>query len=267
MTKELRDQKDPLDACLEQVLPGVHQWHRINNNKMAKLEELVLRMDGKLVNGIEQMTETITLTQQESDKQLAFSFLNIAQKLLERSGLSGGVPAGDMIGSPFAGNVTGITEDALMESVGGTPNPALATGTANENDADPADVLGLFRMIPKHLSLLDLVNEWFGTGDFHDEYGGIEGRNERYKSRWRKQCSINAMHYSRTERTVRAVEEYGKMHHVDKYVAAERLQHVYAIECKTSVTKFVLWAMEQGLIAKKGTRRKKGITSDQQDEQ
>lgn len=268
MTKELSDQKDPLDANLEKVLPGVHQWHRINSNQMSKLEESLRRIDGKLESGFEQMSETIALSQKESDKHLALSFLNIAQKLLDRNGLSVNVQTGVIGHSPGATSVTGVTEELLMSPIGGgNSNPASATATTNDKEADPADTHMLFRMVPKHLNLLELVNEWFGNGDYYDEYGGIDGRNKRYKARWRKKCSINLMHYSRTERTVRAVEEYGKIHGVDKYVAAERLQHVYAIECKTSVTKFVEWAQMHELIAKKGTRRSKNSTQGDGDDE
>jgi hypothetical protein len=35
MAKELREQIDPLDASLEKVLPGLHQWQRINNVELG----------------------------------------------------------------------------------------------------------------------------------------------------------------------------------------------------------------------------------------
>jgi hypothetical protein len=82
-------------------------------------------------------------------------------------------------------------------------------------EPDPAEEHQLYRMKPKHLSLLDLVHEWFSTGDYYDGYGGINGRNDLFKNRWKKFCSINQMQYSRTMRTVNAVEEYARRNNID----------------------------------------------------
>ena len=244
---------------MEKVLPGVHQWHRINNAEMSKLQTLVKEAVEGLSLKVDDMHSTMITSREDTSRQLSAAFMQMSQYFLQH-------------GNSVVGDASGLS-DALAEvQVGAMGYIAEETQTANDNEGemtDPADLHAMFRMVPKHLELLGLMHEWYGIGDYYDSYGGIEGRNKVHKARWRKKCHLNAMHYSRTERTVRAVEEYAKKNNdMDKFVAAERLQAVFQIDCKTSVTNFVLWAQEEGLISKSKSRgpRKKQSSMETDDQ-
>ena len=257
MQQELANQTDPLDASLEKVLPGVHQWHRINSGELSKLQDLLKESVGDLNMKYDVIHSTILASREETNRQLSAAFLQLSNYFLQHGN---SVPGDGIRRLPDSHQVVQV-------QVGATETFTQETGTANENDGDandPADLHALFWMVPKHLVLLDLIHEWFGVGDYYDCYGGVDGRNKTFKTRWKKKCHINAMHYSRTERTVKAVEEYALRKHMNKFDAAVQLQDVYEINCKQSVTKFVLWAQEEGLITKSKSRgsRKKHMDAD-----
>jgi hypothetical protein len=147
-------------------------------------------------------------------------------------------------------------------------DPVVDSHPAQDNQPSPISEThsSLFRMKPKHLILLELVHEWYGTGDWYDGYGGIQGRNSRKDLKgWRAQCCINQMHYSRTERTVKAINEYATQNGIDKYQAALALQEIYQ-ECKCSVSNFVTWAQSENLLAKKKARGRTRTREDNETE-
>jgi hypothetical protein len=266
MTSELTNQEDPLDANMEKVLPGLHQWHRINNEGLSKLKGTVQDLTSsvsdlgtKFDTSFHHLSETLKSNNAELKEEMAYTFMDVARRLLQSGG--GAVDNSTLDELVHRPRITQEPVHDPEESV--IPAQDEVTGM---NEDDPAIVHQLFRMVPKHLVLLDLVHEWFGTGDYYDSYGGIEGRNSACKKvgPWRTHCGIDKMHYSRTERTVRAVKEYGLLNSVDMYVAAERLQSVFE-ECKCSVSNFVKWAQQQTppLIATRKARGRAAITPTQ----
>ena len=76
----------------------------------------------------------------------------------------------------------------------------------------------------------------------------------------------NAVQYSHTERTVKAVEEYARLNSIDQYEAAERLQEEFE-QCRCSVANFVTWAQGNDYLVTKKTRGKhKKATAYEDDE-
>jgi hypothetical protein len=125
-----------------------------------------------------------------------------------------------------------------------TDTPA---GTSTYVDSiEPAalfEVNNFFRMKAKHSSLTGLMKEWFGLVEYADPLGGIQCRIDKCKSttKWRKQCMIHPQHFSRTRRSVKAVEEFARQHGIDKMSAALKLEGAFST-CDKSVDGFVLWA-------------------------
>jgi hypothetical protein len=246
MTDALSSQEDPLDANMEKVLPSLHQWHRINNQEMSNLRDSVQGLTGTLSDwgtkfdtGFQHLHQALKCNNTELKEEMAFTFIDVARRLLRSGGTVDPSTLDQLVHRPRISHYPVQDPDEPMIPTQDNPSDI--------DSEDPAEVHQLFRMVPKHLVLQDLVHEWFGTGAYEDTYGGIEGRNKSCKKsgQWRKHTGINNMHYSRTERTVQAVKEYALIHSLDKYVAAERLQEVYEVQCKCSVTNFVKWAQQQ----------------------
>jgi hypothetical protein len=266
MRHELSSQNDPLDANLEKVLPSLHEWHRINKDEMMRLKQSVSSIDGNLCDihsrldsGFSDIKQSLKSTKVQMKQELAGTFLEIAKHLVRDAGgqLSDSTTLRDIVGPSI------MTQDEPVGAV----DPAQDTLETSRIAEDPADeVHQLFRLKPKHLNLLELVQEWYGTGDYYDSYGGVQGRNEKLGKAWRKLCQLNQMQYSRTERTVKAVEEYARLNSIDQYEAAERLQEEFE-QCRCSVANFVTWAQGNDYLVTKKTRGKhKKATAYEDDE-
>jgi hypothetical protein len=259
MTQELASQNDPLDANLEKVLPSLHEWHKINKDEMLRLKQAVSTMDckvsdihSKIDSGFGDIKDALMSNKVQLKQELAGSFLEIAKYLVQDAG-------GQVSDHTTVAEIVNLRRMTIDEPI--FANAAQDTGdTSPIIETDPAEDHQLYRMKPKHLILLDVVHEWFGTGDYYDEYGGIDGRNKLFKSRWKKLCCINQMQYSRTMRTINAVEEYARRNNnIDKYLAAEQLQQCYE-ECKCSIANFVRWAQSKELLEKKRSRGKNKVS-------
>ena len=46
--------------------------------------------------------------------------------------------------------------------------------------------MATFQFLPKYQFLMDVYDEWFGTGDFQDVSGGNDGREKLFKAKWRR---------------------------------------------------------------------------------
>jgi len=117
-----------------------------------------------------------------------------------------------------------------------------------------------YRMVARHKSLADLYEEYHGVGRYHDDHGGIKGRDAKFGAKWRKH--LNAQHYSRTKRVVEAIEK-----HSERFDSVETaigfLEDLYQTTCKKSVSLMVTACQEKGLLEKKKPR---GNKKQQQEE-
>lgn len=257
MKLELSSQNDPLDANLEKVLPSLHEWHRINRDEMSNLKQAVATIDVKMSDvhtkiddSFTEMKGVLISNRQQTKKELAGTFLEVAKYLVKDVG-------GELSDSTTVADILGPSRMTPEDPVDDT-DPVQDTEPSSISETNNS----LFRMKPKHLYLLELVHEWYGTGDWYDGYGGIQGRNGNKNLKgWRTQCCINQMHYSRTERTVKAVNEYANRNSIDKYQAAVALQESYE-RCKCSVANFVTWAQSEQLLEKKRARGKSTRTAN-----
>jgi hypothetical protein len=173
MKQQLSSQDDPLDANLEKVLPTLHEWHRINRDEMSHLKEAVATIDVKMSDvhtkiddNFSEMKEVLMSQKQVNKRELAGTFLEVAKCLVKDVGCEI-----DLNGTTLA--------DILGPSTMTMDDPVDNTDPAQDTDASPMSEtnVSLFRMKPKHIILLELVHEWYGTGEWY--YGGIQGRNSR----------------------------------------------------------------------------------------
>jgi hypothetical protein len=246
METQLNTQECPLDASLEKVLPGVHQWHRINNQEMTMIKRSMNELGDRVAQGFMDIQLALQGTKDETMQQLANTLVSASALLLTR-------PHTGTTGTAFS--TTGVAPRG--HSVEGTATDSEQRVSTTVNDVspiDPAELHGRFRMRPKHENLLCLIREWYGTDEFFDDFGGIEGRNKKHGNKWKKRCNIHPMHFSRTQRTVKAVLQYAQNHNTTKEEAAMELDTYYQLADR-SVGKFVLWAQSEGLIV---TREKRG---------
>lgn len=91
----IENERCPLDAKLETVLPGVHQWHTANNTAVKAVERRVDHLSGNIgelakavndgfVTFNTTLVQSMTKMEQSTTRELAQSFFNIASQLSGR---------------------------------------------------------------------------------------------------------------------------------------------------------------------------------------
>lgn len=253
MKKALVEEKSPLDACLESVLPGVHQWHHANNAAIASLRDDMKTMNVDIKDGLSQIVGELHQTRKrrsDQDIQLA-GVLEIGRQVLL---------TGKPIAECNAGNLfTPQHNTTTNNNVQYTPSSPLPTPTDLTNQICGDDRAELekhktYMMKPKHNSLSELLSEWVGAGDFNDGYGGIEGRNNKFGASWRKH--LTSYIYSRTERTVKGIRAFAEQRNISDFDACRELQEVYEQQ-RWSVSNMVNYFNSSGLLTKRKPRGKK----------
>ena len=66
MKRHLSSDSDPVAAKLENVIPGLHQWHRANDASMRKLSEAVEELKQSLDQNRRSIVDTIVESLQEN---------------------------------------------------------------------------------------------------------------------------------------------------------------------------------------------------------
>ena len=254
MKEALEKEQSPLDASLESVLPGVHQWHRANDAAVRtvhrRIDTIAEAVKVGLKEGFEQITNTTAQNQQMQDKRLAIVFADIARGLLSGSVQSSPTGVDSPMVTQQEDNDTdmGVARRQTTNSSNSSSHNELGASDAPENKS--------FRIMSKILSLRDLWDAWFGIGSHPCNYGGVEGRNKKFGAKWRKH--IPAAHYSRCCRTVKAIQHYAKENRLNKDDAITALEPIFK-ECSNSLYNFIEVMQEKGHLKKAAKRGKQAI--------
>jgi hypothetical protein len=163
MKQALSEERSPLDACLESVLPGVHQWHHANQAAVALVSNDVKSMHNDMNMGFSHVFEELRETRRSrlaQEKSFA-TLLDMGRRVLL---------TGESI--EYNASLLSPSTDVTQE----TPDPTTIFGTPSDNPAlQPCDKQPTidehkkYTMKPKHSSLVDLLSEWIGIGDFQDD--------------------------------------------------------------------------------------------------
>lgn len=240
MKRELETAVDPLDANLEKVLPGVQQWHATHHQALTKMssdyQELKNFTNAHLQNQGSVMKQ-IADRQQQQAEQMRQAFHNAAMAFSPTEPNSPEDHSLDFDLDP-------IEED---EAEGANYYRAGPDGRPRPTDQETAEDQKKFKMKPKHMSLHDLYDEWYGLGIYDDGLGGVAGREQRYDKRWRKHLENN--HFSRTKAIVAAIEAFAKEKNCSASDACSYLQEAYNSK-NNSVGNFRTHCQNMGLIPK-----------------
>ena len=232
MATELREEKNPLDANLEKVLPGLHQWHNVNTKALGKVELAVNTLSSNLNQAVQGMYEQSREERKAADQRLAQALHQLASSYEN----------GDEHPPQFV--VTQQEQEQAEEE------PSVGSdGIPNECEIRIA-------MKPKHQSLFGLWNEWHGLEEFADLCGGIKGREESYGSTWRKGI-VNAQQFSRTKRIIEAIYKLAEEQSIQQIEAVATLEEAFVKESKCSVHSFVKYLKGKALITERPPRYKK----------
>jgi Transcriptional activator of glycolytic enzymes len=278
MREALSSEDCPLDAKLEQVLPGMHRWQQENHEavksldrKIESLQETVNTFSGTLSSGFESVHSSILGIHEATKQQLASTLMSMATHLsggrslptlqqftTEDNSVFDGPNAITTLGNSLGGGSTLTTSPPPPPPTTQAPPPVKGRLLKDSTEAAAIARFGsLFTLTAKHRRLGDLWDEWHGLEGFQDEFGGIKGRDERWKSYWR--MHLDDQQVSRTRRIIEGIKNYADREGIPNGDAIENLEEVYALN-KFSVYKMCEWFKLNHLLDKKAARgRRKRI--------
>lgn len=258
MKNALENEANPLDANLEAVLPGVHQWHQVNQSGMQALGNKIDSLSSNVQQSLVNVAGNMERQQEESDKRLASSFLAIARQLLATSPSRSRKNTDEDFNYDLhlAGDIDGAARMSKlppMPTANSFESPTKEQGQ-HQTKRNTSDGGLKFRMKARHASLSDLWAEWHGEEPFYDELGGIKGRDKRDGAKWRKH--LDAQHYSRCKRIVAGIHNFAAQQEISTTEATAVLETAFENNSK-SPANFVVYLQAKGLLAKKKARGKK----------
>jgi hypothetical protein len=250
MKKEIEDEKNPLDAQLEHVLPGIFAWHSAQHAATQRNALEIGELRRSMENAFAQLQAAIGSPGPNVNvAQLLRSIADVMQNT-GRGGDSS--VCTDFVVNPnkvaiyntATGSITRVNLDDNLD--------VRMDGDQDSNQDEQAEDVNheltlensTFQMRLKHTSLVDMWDEW-------NSPGGVADHDKKFKAKWRK--SISNDHYSRTKRTIEGIKTYADQRKIHAQDAAREMDPWFQ-ECKCSVSAMVRLLQEKELVAKKQAR-------------
>jgi hypothetical protein len=232
MKRHLSSDSDPVAAKLENVIPGLHPWHRANDASMRKLSQAVEELKQRLDQDRRSIVDAIVDSLQE---KIAEGLSRAADRLPPLRNIQDG------------NLFNGLEQESRQnESTAGRTNEA----TTNDHHQ--------FAMKAKYNTLRSLYQEWYGLGEYQDSHGGVAGRNKTYGSKWRQH--INRQHYSRVKRIVEAIDVERERTGNDWTVVVEALEPMF-MAAKKSIANMVTKLQQEGRVPRHKKRKASEVSA------
>jgi uncharacterized protein YdiU (UPF0061 family) len=237
----LRDDQSPLDANLEKVLPGVHQWHRMNNQSIEELKRNIQELGTAKTDGMKSIADDAREERQLADRRMADAFRQLANLYdAEEDNGEKTIQIAEAIALPDSPDGAGFY----------SPDPSFETRVQDttpryDNTYEFEENIKL-PMMAKHKDLIGVWNEWFGYDDFADEYDGVAGREKRFGLKWRKDV-VNPQHFSRTKHIITAIQDAAKSNNMTELEVVASWEEDFATD-RCSIAKFVNRLKESGWL-------------------
>ena len=262
MKLALDSAQDPVDSRIDAVVPGLMKWHKNHQENFTKV-----------------LVELDSFKTQVNSKMDSISYDAKLDRLKQAHRISQTL---ERLSSSFTDSFE--SELREFEASATSKRSATSTSTTDETpavqagDGDTLEYHQQFKkrnvsgekellfaaemsMVTKHATLKDLWDEWFGLDAYHDGFGGVIGRENRFGSEWRKKM-VHSQHFSRTKRVISGIQSYAIQYGISDEAAIERLESTYE-EFKCSLYNFFIFMQDNGHISKKARRGKSKSKSNE----
>ena len=238
--------ESPLNANIEQVLPGVMMEFSALRGEIAKGHEAIVRkldtLNDTVKNGFE-------IQEARQDARMRSLTHTLGTALLSFSG-SGQLPLADL--PPFSELAT-----APAAAVATFDSVAIAPIIEPASPSFPQ----FHRLYPLHKSLSSLWSEWHGNGDFLDRpiVGGLKQLEQSVGHKWRSHFSQGEKTlFSRTKSIILGIENYAASKGVSAEMVVPELDEIFQAPggVKSQLAKMVSWLQDNDFIKKKQARGK-----------
>jgi Transcriptional activator of glycolytic enzymes len=269
MQHALDTEESPLDAKLDHVIPGLKEWHSVNNQAVAHLDRKVDARFTKIEDILQECFGSLSMKADRQEKllrqKLANTLMSVATDLLHDDDEMDEDYIPDEELEDHFGETTNAAQEQRRSYTGvplGHRAPTVAALNVPVNDA-PASAFKHIQLTPKHSCLSDLWDEWYGLGKYTQVPGGINWLETKYKNKWRAHIDGNLV--SRTKRLIKAMSEMSSATRPVEEVIAERSQDF--LDCHCSVGVLVEHWKTMNYITKKAPRGRKSKQAIQQQQQ
>ena len=238
MGTALRTAQDPLESRIDAVVPGLLKWHKNHQENFTKIHLEMDTLKKDLGSRIEDLSNDVRLERLKQAHRVSQGLQNLS--------------------STFTDSFeTELREFEAKNCI------QLGGNDSEQQDRKKAKVVdeieqAIFHaektMIVKHKSLKSVWEEWYGFGEHKDVYGGIQGRENRFGSKWRRNL-VHSQHFSRVKRVITGIEAYAKTQSVHESVAVETLETTFE-KLNFSLYNFFCFLQEEGYIVKCARRGK-----------
>lgn len=228
MRGHLHGASSPLDATLENVLPGVHE--RLDANRKTTED---------LVGKVTELTSTVIASIENShdfSMQRLESEINLMLRRIRDPSIQDVNDQADY---------TTITQE--------TPERSRPNSQTNHNEEFPT--------IPiTYASLHQLYSHWTGGDEYENMYPGGIARLEHEKgSSWRKTWDNSAnKRLSKMKAIVLAIEREATDNNISPTEVLQSWEDIYSKDCKGKLSNFHSWAVGSGKIELKKARGRSG---------
>jgi hypothetical protein len=239
------EKENPLNATVEQVLPGVlmefsalrAEISTMNENVKKGFERLEAKIDRE-ISGLKMLT------------------LHFGRALLAyaRSGQS---PPTDLQSYAELDGAMALDGALATATIPAAPVAAVRNVAARNSDAPPQ----FHRLHPAHKSLFSIWNEWHGVDEFQDfpVVGGLKHLEQSTGHQWRAHFSQSEKTaFSRVKSIVLGIENYAISKQISGAMALVELDETFQ-DVKCQLAKMVSWLQDSDYIPKKQARGKHAV--------
>jgi len=270
--------KDPMENSLDVVVPGLVRWHRSHQDAFVRLNAEVKKMKDNFLNKINDLSRETKVDRLKSAYQLSLSlqklsesytssfesdlnkFTNLMASTLdnEETGGSSSINVNDGTNLNVNATTTStINNHSLYVDSNNPTNSTTSRLDSNDNEEEKREqeiARATKTLCSRHKCLQDVYNEWYGLDSFYDIYGGIDGREKRFGTSWRKH-TVSSHLFSRTKRCIIGINQFARENNMTPMESVATLEETFA-ECNFSIYNLVQKLKTRGLVMTKASRGK-----------
>lgn len=252
MRMTLENEKSPLDADLEKVLPGLNQKLHASQNAVTELGcSLNFRMDRveqAVTTGFNNIQSRLEAWKEDKNKMIGNVLVQAGTSLLTQNA---GATTTDNDLSPY--ELQELPELNLPKLSEPFVSSTKVKKSKHMQSTLSLDEACTFRLRSRHDSLRSLWNEWHGSEALFDKYGGVDGRNKKYGAAWRRH--LNKTQYSRNKQIVSGIMASAKRLECYPEHLMDEWQSIYE-QCSLSPGVFIRKMQADGIFVKKAAQGK-----------
>ena len=264
MKLSLDTAQDPVDSRIDAVVPGLMKWHKNHQENFTKVLVELDSFKTQVTSKMDSISYDAKLDRLKQAHKLARTLQHLSTSFTDS--FESDLRDFEATGTSKRSATTSMTDETPAVQAGDGDAIVVEEDhhklkSRNISGNNELIFAAETTMVTKHASLQDVWDEWFGLGAYHDGFGGVIGRENRFGRAWRKNM-VHSQHFSRTKRVISGIQSYAIEYGINEQAAIERLESTYK-EFNCSLYNFFIFMQDNGHISKKARRGKSKSNSNE----